>query len=273
MSNDESPVYINPEDDPKMEQAFKLAQQSFRFFWREASWESRRIVPGLDIAIVKAAFSDPPGQGGGDAVEQMWIGDVNFDGKVIMGTLNNQPNWLTSVKEGDRVTIEPKRLSDWMYAIGGVVYGGFSVGVIRSKMKKAERTQHDQAWGMEFADPKVARMVPPEYIGKKKGMFGGAKSQTVAEVAAREHPMALNMRASLEEMLQSDPNNVSVVDEQGFTLLHTLSLAGSASLIEILLRNGADPNLPAKNGMTPLLLAKSLGWKKATATLEANGAT
>jgi len=37
-------------DDPAMQQAYEAAQQSFKYFWRELSWEQRRIVPGVDMA-------------------------------------------------------------------------------------------------------------------------------------------------------------------------------------------------------------------------------
>ncbi|MFK8112198.1 MAG: DUF2314 domain-containing protein [Rubripirellula sp.] len=282
MSHQEkSPVLLNAADDPKMLAAIKLARQSFRFFWREASWEQRRIIPGLEISCVKVAFSDPPGQENPDPdvprVEQMWINDVNFDGKQLTGTLANQPHWLTTVNAGDEVTIAPKQLSDWMYAIGGVAYGGLTINAMRSNMKKGERKEHDTAWGMDFGDPNTVRLVPPEYLGKKpakKGMFGkgaAGKSQTVAEVAAREHPMAINMKESLEEMLQADPSNATSTDDNGFNILHSLALAGTAVGVAALLKHGADPNTETNNGMTPLKLANSLGWRNVASVLTAAG--
>jgi uncharacterized protein YegJ (DUF2314 family) len=104
MSKADSPVFLTPGEDPAMDQAVKRARQSFRFFWRECAWERRRIVPGLDLAVVKVAFEDPPGTPKTDpqqpAVEQMWISDIDFDGQFVYGTLINSPSWLTSVKEG-----------------------------------------------------------------------------------------------------------------------------------------------------------------------------
>ena len=272
-----SPVYLSVDDDPEMEQAIKRARGTFRYFWRELSWERRRIIPGLDLACVKVAFSDPPGPASDEnvAVEQMWIGDVDFDGKQVSGTLINSPNWLTSVSEGDDVQIQPNRVSDWMYAINGRVYGAYTVNLMRSRMSRGERLAHDKAWGLDFGDPNEIQIVPPEYLGQKRpGLFArllgsGQRSQDPAEVAKKEHPMALNMTESLEEFVQQDPSNLTVADDHGFTLLHQLALAGAASGVAILLRHGADPSALTNHGMTPLGLAKSLGWKKVADMLSA----
>ncbi len=61
-------------------------------------------------------------------------------------------------------------------------------------------------------------------------------------------------------------------DEQGFTLLHQMALAGTANGCEILLKHKANPNAVAANGMTPLRLAKALGWKKVAEVLVKHGA-
>jgi len=74
--------------DPEMQQAYENARGSFRYFWRELSWERRRIVPGLDLACVKAPFSDgeqstadrvvpEPKKGGG--LLKNWFGKGNVD--------------------------------------------------------------------------------------------------------------------------------------------------------------------------------------------------
>ena len=57
---------------------------TFRYFWREVAWERRRIIPALDLACVKAPFSD--GEQGAHAkdtpeVEHMWLSEVDFDGQ------------------------------------------------------------------------------------------------------------------------------------------------------------------------------------------------
>jgi len=284
MKNSETPIFQSPGDDPEMDQAASKARQTFRFFWREMAWEQRRIVPALELAAVKASFSDPPEiraqNPGGLEAEHMWLLEVDFDGRRLHGTLINSPHSLRSFSEGDRVKIAGKQISDWMYVIAGEVYGGFTVDLIRSRMGKGERKQHDQAWGFDFGDVGVVNLVPPEYIGeapaKKKGLlsrFGGSKStpQDYAVVAATEHPMSANMRESLEQTLTENPDFVHEADDRGYNFLHQLSLAGSLDGVDVCLKHGADPNKRAPNGMTPFALAKCLGWKRVMARLQQAG--
>ena len=87
MTDSESPIFKSPGEDAEMEQAAAKARQTFRFFWREMAWEQRRIVPGLELAAVKGAFSDPleirAENPGGFEVEHMWLLEVDFDGRQL----------------------------------------------------------------------------------------------------------------------------------------------------------------------------------------------
>ena len=102
-----SRVFLFDNSDPEMQRAYENARVTFRYFWREIAWERRRIVPALDLACVKAPFSD----GEQDTrikdtpeVEHMWLSEVDFDGQFVSGVLLNAPNWLKTVKEGDIVS-------------------------------------------------------------------------------------------------------------------------------------------------------------------------
>jgi uncharacterized protein YegJ (DUF2314 family) len=121
------------EGDPEMQQAYQAAQACFRYFWRELSWERRRIVPGLDMTMVKLPFTDGPRSNGNPEFEQMWIGESGFDADSISGNLLNSPNWLTSVREGDQVSVPFSHLTDWMMTADGRAYGGFTVNLMRSR--------------------------------------------------------------------------------------------------------------------------------------------
>jgi uncharacterized protein len=259
-----SKVFLFDDSDPEMQAAYEQARATFRYFWREVSWERRRIIPGLDLACVKAPFSDGDRRArtqGQPEAEQMWVGEVDFDGRVVSGVLLNAPNWLKTVKAGDSVRVPLGDISDWMYVIGGKAYGAYTVNLMRSRMGKKERQEHDSAWGLDFGDPTTIRLVPQE-----KNWFGKGP------VEGQEHPMSEAMAPSLKEQLKKDPSMLHTADDQGWTLLHNQALAGSTATVKVLLECGADPNAVTNDGMTPMQLARSLGWEKVVALLAGKGA-
>lgn len=271
----DSPVFLFDDDRPEIQAAHHRARATFKYFWRELTWENRRIVKGLDMAAVKAPFSDGDEKkaDGHPSVEHMWVSEVDFDGRTIRGTLVNEPNWVTSVGAGDDVEFPLEKLSDWMYVMLGRVYGGFTVNVLRSAMNRRERQEHDEAWGLDFGDPDQVLVTPiPE--GPKPGLltrwFGGKKSPLSAE-PPEEHPMSENMGPKLREMLQANPEAVTATDERGWTMLHEMALAGSFAAVSILLEAGADPRAVTHHGMTARQLAHTLGWERVVSLLLTKG--
>lgn len=267
MSDTENIVMFD-NNDPAMVEANTRAQATFKYFWRELSWEFRRIIPGLDLACVKIAFTDGDTQRDGPSHEHMWVSDVTFDGKHIRGKLINSPNWLTNVKEGDEVTTTLAELGDWMFAIHGKVYGGFTINLIRSRMPRGERKAHDNAWGLDFGDPESIDLVYEGPAKKKKGffgrLFGGKDKQEPADVSGIsplvEHPMSQNMGDSLREQLKTAPEYLHQSDENGWTMLHTEALAGNLTSVQTLVEEGADVSQKTNDGQTALDLANILGW-------------
>jgi len=199
----------------------------------------------------------------------MWVSEVEFDGRHIKGVLLNQPDSLRSVKEGDRIQCSPKKVVDWLYCVMGEACGGFTIQVMRLRMDKKERKAHDKAWGFEFGEAGGVRLVPEdflaeEYHGKKskipdvEGMFIHGPFKLIDQT---EHPMSVNMRESLEEAFQENPTMAFESGPDGLTMLHSLCLAGSLDGVDVCLESGSDPNTKAPNGLTPLQMAKTLGWK------------
>src|SRR5262245_44420655 len=259
-----SKVFLFDNDEPEMQDAYRKARTTFRYFWREIAWERRRIVPALDLVCVKTPFTDGKRTRRDDDnpdVEQMWLNEVDFDGRHVTGVLINSPNWLETVKAGDAARRTLSEVTDWMYAVEGQVYGAFTVNLMRSRMSPRERKDHDKAWGLDFGDPKAIRLVPQE-----KGWFDRDGAET------QEHPMSVAMTPSLEEKVKKNPTTVRDADDRGWTLLHELALAGSAGPVRVLLEGGADPNRKAADGTTPLALAESLGWPRVVALLKGKGA-
>jgi uncharacterized protein len=270
----ESKVFGFDNNDPDMQRAYQKARKTFRYFWRELSWEMRRIVPALELACVKAPFSDGEGARGhpeNPQVEHMWMNNIEFDGRVIKGVLINSPNWLKTVKEGDEAQMPPGEISDWMYASDGEVFGAFTVNLMRSRMGRRERQQHDDAWGLNFGDPNDIRIVP-ETTKKSGGFFKSLFGRTEAPTEIGEHPMSAAMAPTLKGQMAEDPTMPHDTDERGWTHLHREALAGNLATVSALLELGADPNAVTNDGMTPLQLAKSLGWNRVVALLKSRGA-
>lgn len=245
-------IFFARGDSSKMMEAFKNAQNTFKYFWRELSWEYRRIVPALDVACVKVAFSQDVAHSE-PIIEHMWINDVLFDGEEIKGTLINTPNALTNVKNGDEVAIPLDQISDWLFATQGKTYGGFTIQVLRSDMSSKERKKHDEAWGLDFGDPNDVLLV---YQQKEH-------PENLAE-----HPMSRNMKEKLADFIKQHPEEMTTPDEDGYTLLHKEVIAGNLTSVEILLAAGADRTKETNQGKTALSFALALGWEHLVPLLE-----
>jgi uncharacterized protein YegJ (DUF2314 family) len=258
------PIFMFDNRDPEMQQAYRAAQASFRYFWRELSWERRRIVPGLDMTMVKLPFTDGPRTDGNFEFEHMWIGDTGFDGNSVNGTLLNSPNWLTSVREGSVVSVPFDNLTDWMMTADGRAYGGFTVNLMRSRMSRRERDEHDQAWGLDFGDPadvqvEIRRESKPK-AGLIAGLFGRGSRQQVVPDGFRDHPMCVNMIPKIEAQLQEDQSIASSIGDDGWTLLHQEALSGNLGVVKLLVSYGADASARTSNGYTAAELAQKIGW-------------
>lgn len=251
----ESPLFTFDDEDPAMQAAHRRARATFRYFWREITWERHRIVPALDMTCVKAAFTDPPTtqhRPGAPEAEQMWFGEIDFDGRAVTGVLLNTPHWLTSIKAGDPVSLPLERVTDWLYVIDGTAYGAFTVAVLRARMDQTERREHDGAWGLRFGDPDAVRLAP------------------YAE--DEEHPMCRAMTPSLRRQLTTNADLATARGQNGWTLLHQHTSAGNAPIVRLLLEHGADANAVTAQGLTPLQLAEVFAWDEVVAVLREHGA-
>lgn len=241
---EENKTFFADGEDPKMIAAYQKAQETFKYFWRELSWENRRIIPALEVACVKLAFTQEID--GETIVEHMWINDIGFDGEKIYGVLVNDPNDLTNVQNGDEVEIPINQISDWLFATDGKTYGGFTIQAMRSEMSEEERKEHDEAWGMDFGDFDDIQVVF-EQKEKPENLI--------------EHPMSKNMKESLIDFLKNNPAEITSQDPSGYTFLHQEAIAGNGTSVEILLQSGADKTLKNHLGKTAFDYAKELKWE------------
>jgi ankyrin repeat protein len=75
-----------------------------------------------------------------------------------------------------------------------------------------------------------------------------------------EHPMCVNMIPSVNAMLVQAPSVISDSDEDGWTMVHRDALAGNASVVDLLVKAGADAHKKNSNGHSAYDLASMAKW-------------
>ncbi len=272
-------TYFARDDSPTMLEARQHARETFPFFWRELSWEYRRIVRGLDFSAIKLPFAVPNPRDG-EAPEHMWVGEVEFDGQTVSGVLLNSANAIPGLTAGTPVSEPVSQLDDWMYTSQGVLCGGFTVQAMRAAMAADERKAHDETWGLPFPAPELCNITPyavdrPEAptgisrLWKKAPPSPGLRYEdALAHARANEHPMSENMRESMANDLQSQPQMAAQLFD-GWTLLHKDALGGNVAPVQALLAAGADREARTPQGQTALELARVMGWTRVLEALRA----
>lgn len=250
-SNNEDIFYAQQDD--KMKNAYTQARQNFKYFWRELSWEYRRIVPAHDFAMVKIPFEQIIPEQTAPLVEHMWINNINFNGEFITGELVNTPNELTNVTKGDLISKKINEIDDWMLSIQGKTYGGFTIQAMRSDMNEEERKSHDEAWGLDFGDYNEVLLVYKQKENPENLL---------------EHPMSKNMAENMRAFFKENPNEIATKDEHGLTFLHKETIAGNKINVEILLELGADKTNKSKSNKTALEYGKLMNWETITELLD-----
>lgn len=86
---------------------------------------------------------------------------------------------------------------------------------------------------------------------------------------------AMDGRLDLVQVLLANGADPNVSDKLGYTpLIHSvITESSSLELVKLLLEHGADPRVKAKDGLTALTFARRKGWSEAIALLMKAGAT
>jgi uncharacterized protein YegJ (DUF2314 family) len=250
-------IFLSRSADAEMERASANARKSFQIFWRELSWEMRRIIPGLDMSVVKRGF--PTNKKGSPSLEHMWVGDITFDGNILTGSLLNQPNYIENLNQGDTVQFHYEEMSDWMYSISDKVYGAFTVNVLRSQMTKKELKEHDDAWGLDFGDSQNVNIAP---------MLSFIKFLQTPPIELPEHPMSENMADKSEDGIREMGRQINDKSILGMTMLQFESLAGNLTQVKLLLKYGANNKIKNVRGQTAQDLAEMFNWVKISAVVK-----
>lgn len=147
QTNTETGVTNVDRNNKEMNDAISKAQSTFDKF--EKAFIDNKKTNKYDDFIVKIGFPTKDG-----SVEHMWVSDITYDGKRFSGILVNEPVGKMTIKYGDSVNIDQKKLSDWMYTDtnSGDIYGGYTMQVIRKHMSAEEGAAFDEQMGGKFVD-------------------------------------------------------------------------------------------------------------------------
>jgi uncharacterized protein YegJ (DUF2314 family) len=124
-------------DDPQMAKAVEDAQRTLGFFMAAL----RAKKNGDTVLEIKKAFVD------GDKVEHLWIRRVTYDGKNFHGQVDNQPSEVGNVHAGQRVTVAPRAVDDWMFLKDGKLMGAYTTRVLYARLSPEDKAQFDQNAG------------------------------------------------------------------------------------------------------------------------------
>jgi uncharacterized protein YegJ (DUF2314 family) len=128
------------DEDKQMDRAIENAQRTLGFFMAAV----RAKKPGDEEFEIKQAFVD------GDKVEHVWIRGVTFDGKNFHGKVDNRPVDVKNVHEGQRVTVAPQDVDDWMFLKDGKLIGAYTTRVLYARLTPAEKAEFDKNSGYKI---------------------------------------------------------------------------------------------------------------------------
>jgi uncharacterized protein YegJ (DUF2314 family) len=125
------------DDDKAMDRAVTKARESLGFFL--AALQAHK--PDSTGFEVKKCCVD------GDSVEHVWIGNITWDGKMFHGRVDNAPLDVRNIKLGQRVTVAPEDVTDWMFVKDGKLMGAFTTRVFYSRLSPEEKTEFQKDAG------------------------------------------------------------------------------------------------------------------------------
>jgi len=117
-----------------MDRAVENAQKSLGFFMAAL----RAKKNGDTVFEIKKGFID------GDKVKHLWIREVTYDGKNFHGKIDNRPLEVSNVQLGQRVSVAPQDVTDWMFLKDGKLIGGYTTRVLYARMSPEDKAEFDK---------------------------------------------------------------------------------------------------------------------------------
>jgi uncharacterized protein YegJ (DUF2314 family) len=135
-------LFIADSDDKEMNQAILKAQNTLSQF--DTAYFSKKFDKRTFAIKVKMPTTN--------GAEHIWATDIEIKNGAYYGIIDNLPELTTKVKFGEKIKINKKDISDWMYSDKGTLRGGYTIRVIRSRMTKAEQANFDAQFQLKIKD-------------------------------------------------------------------------------------------------------------------------
>lgn len=131
-------IYNVEGTDKEMNAAIEIANKTLTDF------NAALLNPEIEVKSLKVKFQNQTDS------EHIWLSNVKFKDGKYSGVLDNEPEYITEHKIGDKVNVDSKNISDWMYIDNGKLFGGYTIKVLRNRMSDAEKKQFDSESGMQI---------------------------------------------------------------------------------------------------------------------------
>jgi uncharacterized protein YegJ (DUF2314 family) len=138
----EPTIYSTPSDDREMNNAILTARNSleqFKVALESNSYDTSKFA-------LKVRFKTATG------AEHIWATSITYHEGNYFGIVDNLPNLVTQVKLGEKYKIEMKDITDWMYVDKGILRGGYTIKLIRSRMPQEEKNKFDAGFPFKIVD-------------------------------------------------------------------------------------------------------------------------
>lgn len=122
-----------PTGNAEMREATAKARDTLAVFWQK--FESPG--PNEDGFALKVAFPT-----GGTSNEHIWVGDLKREPGSITGIILNVPSHPKVPRQGQRVSIDETRISDWMYRRAGKIVGNYTMLPLLKRMPPQDAARY-----------------------------------------------------------------------------------------------------------------------------------
>lgn len=126
-------LYTTPSEDKEMNDAILSAKNTLDQF--DKALKSNKF----DTSTFALKIKFPTSTG----AEHIWATSIVIKDGHYFGIVDNLPELTTKVKFGARIQLDKENISDWMYGENGILRGGYTMRLIRSRMTKEEQKKFD----------------------------------------------------------------------------------------------------------------------------------